>query len=229
MLQKLQSGAWMPSRWAKQRPVITGGCLAHTVFQPSRLHPGPDEVSWLVQVATLDTHHLPHSQSHPLSSPSLPLQDLGDLSLFSFMRDAISLSLHRGQTLPLTQPSSSTTKKAGWPGSATPLLESKAPFTGHTHSGLKRSNPGMKPNSVPQTHSNRPRKPHSNLCSAWPRGQVINTAGFPSLSQGFPGGSDDKASACNAGDPGSIPGSGRSPGEGNGNPLQYSCLENSMD
>ena len=42
-------------------------------------------------------------------------------------------------------------------------------------------------------------------------------------------GSEDKASACNAGDPGSIPGSGRSPGEGNGNPLQYSCLENSMD
>ena len=38
-----------------------------------------------------------------------------------------------------------------------------------------------------------------------------------------------KASACNAGDPGSIPGSGRSPGEGNGNPLQYACLENSMD
>ena len=45
----------------------------------------------------------------------------------------------------------------------------------------------------------------------------------------LPGGSDGKASACNAGDPGSIPGSGRSPGEGNGNPLQYSCLENSMD
>ena len=39
----------------------------------------------------------------------------------------------------------------------------------------------------------------------------------------FPGGSDGKASAYNAGDPGSIPGSGRSPGEGNGNPLQYSC------
>ena len=38
-----------------------------------------------------------------------------------------------------------------------------------------------------------------------------------------------KASACNAGDVGSIPGSGRSPGEGNGNPLQYSCLENPMD
>ena len=43
------------------------------------------------------------------------------------------------------------------------------------------------------------------------------------------GGSDSKASAYNAGDPGSIPGSGRSPGEGNGNPLQYSCLENPMD
>ena len=45
----------------------------------------------------------------------------------------------------------------------------------------------------------------------------------------FPGGSDGKVSACNAGDPGSIPGLGRSPGEGNGNPLQYSCLENPTD
>ena len=43
------------------------------------------------------------------------------------------------------------------------------------------------------------------------------------------GGSDSKESACNAGDPGSIPGSGRSPRKGNGNPLQYSCLENPMD
>ena len=43
--------------------------------------------------------------------------------------------------------------------------------------------------------------------------------------RGFPGGSDGKESACNAGDLGSIPVSGRSPGEGNGNPLQYSCLE----
>ena len=49
------------------------------------------------------------------------------------------------------------------------------------------------------------------------------------LGRGFPGGSEVKASACNAGDLGSIPGSGRSPGEGNGNPLQYSCLENPMD
>ena len=46
---------------------------------------------------------------------------------------------------------------------------------------------------------------------------------------GFPGGSEVKASASNAGDPGSIPGLGRSPGEGNGNPLQYSCLEDPMD
>ena len=43
------------------------------------------------------------------------------------------------------------------------------------------------------------------------------------------GGSEGKESACNVGDPGLIPGSGTSPGEGNGNPLQYSCLENPMD
>ena len=46
---------------------------------------------------------------------------------------------------------------------------------------------------------------------------------------GFPGGSDSKESAYNSGDPVSIPELGRSPGEGNGNPLQYPCLENSMD
>ena len=46
---------------------------------------------------------------------------------------------------------------------------------------------------------------------------------------GFPGGSDDKEPACNAGDLGSIPGLGRSPGEGNSKPLQYSRLESSMD
>ena len=45
---------------------------------------------------------------------------------------------------------------------------------------------------------------------------------------GFPGGSDGKVSVCNVGDPGLIPESGTSRGEGNGNPLQYSCLENSM-
>ena len=50
-----------------------------------------------------------------------------------------------------------------------------------------------------------------------------------STSDKFPDDSDGKASACNAGDQGSIPELGRSPGEGNGNPLQYSCLENPMD
>ena len=50
-----------------------------------------------------------------------------------------------------------------------------------------------------------------------------------SIEWGFPGGSEGKASAYNAGDLGSITGSGRSPGEGNGNPLQYFCLEKPMD
>ena len=54
----------------------------------------------------------------------------------------------------------------------------------------------------------------------------LHTAKFK---MAFPGGSDSKASAYNAGDPGLIPGSGRYPGEGNGNSLQYSCLENPMD
>ena len=53
--------------------------------------------------------------------------------------------------------------------------------------------------------------------------------GTQRINQGFPGGSDSKESACNAEDPGLIPGSGRSPGEENGNPLQYSWLENPMD
>ena len=53
--------------------------------------------------------------------------------------------------------------------------------------------------------------------------------GLPGGIVGFPGGSEGKASACNAGDPGLIPGSGRSAGEGSSNPLQYSCLENPMD
>ena len=50
-----------------------------------------------------------------------------------------------------------------------------------------------------------------------------------SLIEGFPGGSDGKASPYNAGDPGLIPGLGRSPGGGHGNPLQDSCLQNPMD
>ena len=52
---------------------------------------------------------------------------------------------------------------------------------------------------------------------------------LPLYKLGFPGGSEGKESACHVGDPGLIPGSGLSPGEGNGNLLQYSCLENPMD
>ena len=52
---------------------------------------------------------------------------------------------------------------------------------------------------------------------------------IPKYLGGFPGGLDGKESASNRGDPGLIPGLGRFPGEGNGYPLQYSCLENSMD
>ena len=61
---------------------------------------------------------------------------------------------------------------------------------------------------------------------------LLKTHGFTERHHtivGLPGGSDSKESVCNVRDPGSIPGLGRSPGEGNGNPLQYSCLENSMD
>ena len=55
-------------------------------------------------------------------------------------------------------------------------------------------------------------------------GKIHNPKG-----KGYPGGSDNKESSCNVGDPGSTAGSGRSPGEGNGNPLQCSCLGNCMD
>ena len=57
----------------------------------------------------------------------------------------------------------------------------------------------------------------------------MNTHTLLYIKMGFPGGSDGKEFACNVGDTGSIPGRERSPVEGNGNPLQYSCLENSMD
>ena len=58
---------------------------------------------------------------------------------------------------------------------------------------------------------------------------LIPGFGLLSVFKDFPGGSDGQVSAYNAGDPGSIPGSGRSPGEGNGNPLQCSCSENPMN
>ena len=59
--------------------------------------------------------------------------------------------------------------------------------------------------------------------------KVSRILSMPYRSSSFPGSSDGKESACNEGDPGSIPGSGRSPGEGNGNPLQHSFLENPTD
>ena len=65
-----------------------------------------------------------------------------------------------------------------------------------------------------------------NLVSEQEQHSILS---FPFILWGFPGSSDGKVSACNVGNLGSIPGSGRSPGEGNGNPLQYPCLENPVD
>ena len=77
----------------------------------------------------------------------------------------------------------------------------------------------------------------SVLCIMWPKFWSFNYSispsneysGLISFKMGFHGSSTGKESTCNAGDPSSIPGLGRSPGEGNSYPLQYSCLENSMD
>ena len=66
-------------------------------------------------------------------------------------------------------------------------------------------------------------------CRLWGRTESDTTEATQQQQQGFPGGSEVKASACKEEDLGSIPGLGRSPGEGNGNPLQCSCLENPMD
>ena len=85
------------------------------------------------------------------------------------------------------------------------------------------------PSGKPPAHGKDPMLPQL-------QGQTLFSDSFPLVTspvwktlKGFPGGTDDKESAFNAGDPGSISGLGRSPGEGNGYPLQYSCLENSMD
>ena len=66
-------------------------------------------------------------------------------------------------------------------------------------------------------------------CHLWEETLRLINKSSSNGGRGFPGGSDGKESACNVGDPGSIPGSGRSPGERKGNPLQYSCLENPVD
>ena len=68
--------------------------------------------------------------------------------------------------------------------------------------------------------------PESSICQM--SNMQVENLDVSSL-RGFPSGSDGKESACNAGELSSIPGSGRSPGEENGYPLQYCCLENSMD
>ena len=70
----------------------------------------------------------------------------------------------------------------------------------------------------------------NHICNEmWTTQHLIQSRWSLHISAGFPGGSDCKATACSAGDPGLIPGSGKPPGEGAGYPLQYSCLENSMD
>ena len=67
----------------------------------------------------------------------------------------------------------------------------------------------------------------TNKTLGFPGGSLLKNP--PTNAGGFPGGSNGKASAYSVGDPGLIPGLGRSSGEGNGNPLQYSCLENAVD
>ena len=82
--------------------------------------------------------------------------------------------------------------------------------------------PGMgEPGGLPSMGSHRVRHNWSDLAAA-----DIQIYIYIYIYKGFPGGSDGKESACNVGDLGSKPGSGRSPGGGHGNPLQYSCLEN---
>ena len=87
--------------------------------------------------------------------------------------------------------------------------------------GIEPESPALQVDSLPLSHwgSPKPRVAIDN-CKLLPWGKRY---------VGFPGGSDVKESACNVGDLGSIPGSGRSPGEGHGNPLQYSCLENPLN
>ena len=77
------------------------------------------------------------------------------------------------------------------------------------------------------SHGIHPVSSHYNLLVCFRRVSLRFRGCYAST--GFPGGSDSKESTCNAGDLSSIPGLGSSPGEGNGYPLQYPCLEDSMD
>ena len=97
----------------------------------------------------------------------------------------------------------------------------RRPFTERKARPWNTGSPQWVSKTLKQSTQNRAPTKNDWLRILWVRLIVSNL--------GFPGGSDVKESACNAGDPGSIPGLGSSPGEGNGYPLQYSCLENAMD
>ena len=94
--------------------------------------------------------------------------------------------------------------------------------------GIEPGSPALQADSLPSEPPGRPK--NTGMCNlSLLQGNFSTSELNRGLFHCFPGGSEVKASAWNAGDLGSIPGSGRSPGEGNGNPLQYSCLENPMD
>ena len=90
--------------------------------------------------------------------------------------------------------------------------------------GIKPRSPALQVDSLPAEPPGKPKNTGEGNLSLFQ--QIFPTQ---ELSQGLPDGTDGKVSAYNVGDLGSIPGSGRAPGEENGNPLQYSCLENPTD
>ena len=95
----------------------------------------------------------------------------------------------------------------------------------HPTPALERVARGAEPNHSTDGHLRRPVS-----CLWWLRIEAVAMWGLPLCRVvGFPSGSDGKESACNAGDLDSMSGSRRSPGEAHGNPLQHSCLENTMD
>ena len=100
---------------------------------------------------------------------------------------------------------------------------SRLPFPSPGNFPTQGSNPG-RPHCRQTLYRLRHQGSHHEKASVRP--PYLSAVSVSSGPQGFPGGSGGKESSCNVGDLGSIPGSGRSPGEGNGNPLQYSCLEN---
>ena len=108
----------------------------------------------------------------------------------------------------------------GYTRSCVPLLEPPRP-SGDSYPNMI----GFREQVVPGGHVHWPSGPLGSHPTERERVFPSPVAPF----WGFPGGSDGKESACRAGDPGSIPGLGRSPGKGNGYPVQYSGLENSMD